>query len=52
MERHERGDLSGWAFLFVVLVFLAVAIYNNPKETHDGLPSGDIEKAIREQQYK
>jgi len=51
MERHERGDLTGWAFLFIVMVFLAFVIYNNPKEV-SGLEGGDIEKAIREQQYR
>ena len=51
MERHERGDLSGWAFLFIVLVFLAFVIYTNPKEV-SGLEGGNIEKAIREQQYR
>ena len=51
MKRQERGDLSGWAFLFIVLVFLAVVIYTNPKEV-SGLEGGNIEKAIREQQYR
>lgn len=52
MERNERGDLSGWAFLFIVVVFLMFAIWSNPKTEEIGLESGNIEKAIREQQYR
>jgi len=52
MERNERGDLSGWAFLFIVVVFLMFAIWGNPKTEEIGLESGNIEKAIREQQYR
>jgi len=52
MDRNERGDLSGWAFLFIVTVFLALAIYNSPKNQEMGLQGGDIERAIREQQYR
>lgn len=51
MERHERGDLSGWAFLFIVMVFLAFVIYNRPKEV-SGLEGGNIEKAIQKEQYR
>jgi len=51
-ERQERGDLSGWAFLFIVVVFLAFAIWGNPKTEEIGLEGGNIEKAIREQQYR
>jgi hypothetical protein len=52
MNRNERGDLSGWAFLFIVTVFLALAIYNSPKNQELGLQGGDIDRAIREQQYR
>jgi len=52
MERHERGDLSFVAFLFIVVVFLAFAIWDRPKTGEIGLESGNIEKAIREQQYR
>ena len=53
MNKNERGDLSGWAFLFIVLVFLAVAIYSSPKNKElTGLQGGDIDRAIREQQYR
>ena len=52
MDKNERGDLSVWAFLFIVMVFLAVAIYNSPKNQEMGLQGGDIDRAIREQQYR
>jgi hypothetical protein len=53
MNRNERGDLSGWAFLFIVMVFLALAVYNSPKTKEiSSLQGGDIERAIREQQYR
>jgi hypothetical protein len=53
MNRDERGDLTSWAFLFVVLVFFAFVIYNSPRNSDTvGLQGGNIEKAIREGQYK
>jgi hypothetical protein len=53
MNRNERGDLGGWAFVFIVIVFLAAIIYNNPRNSEVmGIEGGNIEKAIQDGQYK
>jgi len=54
MDRHERGDLSGWAFLFIVMAFLGFVIWSSPlwESEEMGLQGGNIEKAIQQQQYR
>lgn len=53
MNRNERGDLTGWAFLFVVTMFLVLAVYtyNNPKNEEMGIQGGDIQKAVDTNQH-
>lgn len=60
-ERQERGDLSGWAFLFIVVVFLLFAVFKTPDcgtskftscSSVEGLEGGDIQKAMTTEQYR
>ena len=52
MEENKWHDVLSWIFLFVVVVLFFFATYNKPKESLDGLQGGDIDRAIREQQYR